>query len=569
MTGAARTRPNVLWISTHDISPHLGCYAGVWPDAESATTPHLDRLAAEGVRWDRAFASVPVCGPSRSAITTGCFPTAIGTMHMRTKAVPPPQVRLLPELFREAGYWTTSTGFTDFQVNTPPTTFDVFGDDAHWRSRPDGRPFFAAFHGLTTHESSLYLDDEAFAARTPHVRPDQRRDPAAVVLPPYYPDTPVFRRTWARYHELITEMDHEIGVLLGQLEEDGLAEDTVVVFWSDHGVGMPRAKRYPYEAGLREPLLVRWPGVLPAGSVRTELVHLLDLYPTVLQAAGLPVPDHVHGRALFGPEGTFDDAPRPYVFGSRDRMDEQEDTSRTVRDERFRYIRNYHPDRSWMQHQNYADHTPTWAELRRLVADEGRQLAQGLVPDVLTDAQRSFTAPSKPAEELYDVEADPHETRNLAADPAHADDLARLSAALEEWQTTFGDLGLRPERELAEHWRPGGRWERTATPAVERADDGSLTLTCATPGAVVGWSPAGDPASPAAAAAGGGLLADPGRATQILGNPEPDGRTWQLATGPAWPPAGDLMVRAWRLGFLPSEEVVVPAHATSTSTSTS
>ena len=551
------TRPNVLWISTHDINPHLGAYAGVWPGAEYAVTPHLDRLAAEGARFDNAFASAPVCAPSRSAVMTGCFPTAIGTMHMRTKAVPPPEVTLLSEYFRAAGYYVTNNWFTDFQVQTPPVSFDECSPTAHWRDRPSpGTPFFAAFHGMTTHESQIYLDDEAFAAATPHVRPEERHDPAAAPLPPYYPDTAAFRTAWARYHDLITEMDHWVGEILAQLDEDGLADDTVVVFWSDHGLGMPRAKRWATESGLREPLIVRWPGTVPPGERRGELVHLMDLAPTMLEVCGIPVPEHMHGRPFISASGELL-APNTYVYGGRDRMDEQEDLTRTVRDERYRYIRHHHPDRSPMQHCDYPDHLETWRELRRLAFEEAEQLGQGVAPDRLTPLQRSLVAAGKPAEELYDVVADPHETVNLAADPAHRATLDRLRDALDGWTARYGDLGLVPEAELIESWRPGGRAHTTATP-VAVVEDGVLVATCATPGASIGWTsdpPAADPIRQPAA----------DRLGAVIGAPVDDGRRWALYSGPVAPPAAaPVWVRAWRLGYEPSAEVVLdrePEHA--------
>ncbi|WP_167449988.1 sulfatase family protein [Streptomyces hyaluromycini] len=334
---------------------------GVWPGAEYAVTPHLDRLASQGARYDNAFATAPVCSPSRSSVITGCYPTAIGTMHHRTKAVPPPEVRLLPEYFRAAGYYTTNNFLTDVQVTVPTTVFDECRRTAHWRNRPTpDTPFFASFHGFITHESQIYVDDEQFAANTRHVADGHRHDPAQAPLPPCYPDTPVFRRAWARYSDLITEMDHSVGEILQQLEEDGLAESTVVVFWSDHGLGMPRGKRWVTESGLREPLRIRWPGRIAPNTVREELVSLMDLAPTMLSMCGMPVPQHMHGVPLLDAAGTMADAPHEYVFGARDRMDEQEDNSRSVRDSRFRYIRRLHPDRSSMQYCSYPDHLATW-----------------------------------------------------------------------------------------------------------------------------------------------------------------------------------------------------------------
>lgn len=542
------TPPNIVWISTHDINPDLGCYRGVWPGAEYAVTPNLDRLAADGARYDNAFASAPVCAPARSAIVTGCFPTAIGTMHMRTKAVPPPEVRLLPEYFRRAGYYCTNNAFTDFQVATPPTVFDDCSSTAHWRNRPDPEmPFFAAFHGMATHESRIYLDEEAFAETIRNVRPEDRHHPDTAPLPPCYPDTPIFRRAWARYGDLITEMDHWVGTLLDQLDEDGLAENTILVFWSDHGIGMPRAKRWPNEAGLREPLIVRWPSVIPPGTVRTDLVHTMDLAPTMLKACGLPVPAHMHGVPLFDSEGEFPEEPNEFVFAGRDRMDEAEDTSRTVRDARYRYIRHYHPDRSAMPHLKYTDHLDTWVEFRELAIQETGQLDRGLLPDRLTDLQRSVVTTGRPAEELYDVIADPYETVNLAKDPAHATALQRLRTALTRWQERYGDLGLLPELELLNQWRPEGEPRITEAPDVVRTADG-LHAACSTDGASIGWT-LDSPGSEMEAL---------GPLEEITGAPQKDGRRWHLYTGPIQPSEGTkVYIRAWRLGFEPSPEVSI------------
>jgi N-sulfoglucosamine sulfohydrolase len=539
------TSPNVLWITTHDINPHFGTYAGVWPGAEFADTPNLDRLAAEGVRYDNAFATAPVCAPSRSSIMTGCFPTAIGTMHMRTKAVPPPEVHLLTEYFRAAGYWTSNNFFTDFQVHTPPTALDECGPNAHWRNRPSTEtPFFAAFHGMITHESQIYLDDEAFAAATSRVTPAQRERHAQAPIPPYYPDTPVFRTAWARYFDLITEMDAWVGDLLDQLDQDGLADNTIVVFWSDHGVGMPRAKRWANESGLHEPLIVRWPGKLTPGTTTDDLVHLMDLAPTMLEVCGLPVPEHMQANAFLDSDGQRI-APNDYVFGGRDRMDEQEDSSRTVRDKQYRYIRHHHPDRAPMGHLEYADHLATWRELRRLTKDEANLQGSGQPRNLLTPLQRSVIGPDKPAEELYDIRADPHETTNLVDDPELAEVLQRLRDALDNWTAEFGDLGLLPEDQLIEQWRPGGESRETETPVVV-ADSDLLVATCDTPGASIGWTtrPPGAPVTQDFLAA-------------ATGSPIDDGRHWQLYSGPVTRLEVPVWFGAWRLGYKPSAEVCI------------
>jgi len=542
-------QPNVLWISTHDINPHLGCYSGIWPGAEFAHTPNLDQLAAEGARFDNAFATAPVCAPSRSSIMTGCYPTSIGTMHMRTKAVPPPQVRLLPEYFRAAGYYTTNNFYTDFQVVVPPTVFDDCSATGHWRNRPSAdTPFFAAFHGLITHESQIYLPDADFEGRTSHVTAEQRHDPEQAPVPPYHPDTAVFRQAWARYADLITEMDYTVGEILRELEQDGLAESTIVVFWSDHGVGMPRGKRWANESGLHEPLIIRWPGVIAPGTVRTDLVSLMDLAPTTLTTCGLPVPDHMQGHSFLTGDGT-PAPPRPYAFGGRDRMDEQEDTTRTVRDDRYRYIRNYHPDRSPMQHCNYPDHLGTWSEMRTLAVQEGTQLARGERRSILTPLQRSLIAARKPEEELYDIVEDPHEQVNLAQDPQYAEVVDRLDTALSAWQQDVGDLGLIEEDQLIEDWRPGGQPHQTQTPTAT-AKNGELHLDCPTPGASIGWTTheTAPTATPDPMAEFLGVIAD--------------GRGWQVYTEPFTPAPDDrIFVKAWRIGYDPSAEISVTVEA--------
>ncbi|MGO4533555.1 sulfatase-like hydrolase/transferase [Leifsonia sp. 2MCAF36] len=547
---SGRRRPNIVWISTHDINPDLGCYTGVWPGAEYAVTPHLDALASRGIRFDNAFAAAPICAPSRSAIITGCFPTAIGTMHMRSKAVLPPTVRLLPEIFRQAGYYCTNNWFTDFQIELPDIAFDDCSPTAHWRNRPDEEtPFFAVFHGMATHESQLYLDDEAFSAATSHVSEADRHDPAAAPLPPYYPDEPAFRNAWARYSDLITEMDHWAGGIIAQLEADGLLDDTIVVFWSDHGKGMPRAKRWPNESGLREPLIVSWPGRFPAGVSATGLVHTMDLAPTMLRLAGLDVPAAMHGVPLFDSDDALIAEPNAYTYGGRDRQGEAEDRSRTVRDRRFRYIRNDFPDKPAMIHTEYPDHLATWAAYRRLASHETQQRARGERPSLMSPLQRSVVAQSKPAEELYDIVADPHETNNLAADPAYAADLIRLREALAGWIDRFGDLGMQPEAELEEAWRPGGVRRRTAQPNAS-VDNGVLTMCSETPGAILGWT--------TEEARGPAETASP---LSEIGITQTDGRSWHpydepiAVDSPIW-------VKAWRVGYEPSPELLVTARAT-------
>lgn len=561
--------PSILWISCHDINPDLGCYDGHWPGAEYASTPNLDHLATGGARYDNAFAVSPVCAPSRSAIITGMYPTAIGTMHMRSRAVPPPEVRCFPEYLRAAGYYCTDNAFTDYQFQTPVTVWDECSPSAHWRDRPEpDQPFFAVFHALVSHESQIYVEAAQHARNTAMLAPEQRHDPDLAPLPPYYPDTPPMREAWARYSDNVTAVDHWAGALLDQLDADGLADRTLVVFWSDHGRGMPRAKRWPYEAGLHVPLLVRWPGRIAPSTVRTELVSLMDLGPTMLAAAGVPVPDHMHGRPLFDACGAFAARPRQRVFGHSDRMTSAVDTIRTVRDARFRYIRNIHPDRPYLQHQEYCEGFSTWRELRRLQYEDSLLRELGGCGAALTAAQRGFLAESKPAEELYDVVADPHEVRNLAADPTLVDQLDRLRGALDAWCEQHGDLGLIPEDELIERWRPGGVEPTTAAPELTVVD-GRVAAACATPGASIAWTvnpPVGEleprpsPAEATAALVAGEVADDPARRYALsavwMGAPPLDGRVWKLYTGLV-PLESTLWFRACRLGHRDSADIAV------------
>ncbi|MBN1492497.1 MAG: sulfatase-like hydrolase/transferase, partial [Phycisphaerae bacterium] len=473
-TAPADARLNILWITTEDISPDLGCYGERY-----ARTPNLDRFAAEGVRFERAFSIAGVCAPSRSAIITGMYPTTISTHHMRSKAVPPPYVRCFPEYLRADGYYCTNNVKTDYNFDAPLTAWDESSRKAHWRNRPDGMPFFAVFNIVTTHESRIRATDEEFAKLTRRVPPDARHDPAKAPLPPYYPDTPVVRQDWARYSDLITAMDLEVADLLKQLDDDGLADNTIVFFYGDHGRGLPRAKRWLYDSGIRVPLLVRWPGVLQPGSVREDLVSFVDFAPTVLALAGVAAPAHMQGQVFLGPKRAPD---REYIYAARDRMDETYDIIRCVRDRRYRYIRNLKPGRPYAQYIDYMEQMPTMREMRRLNK-----------AGTLTGPQKLFFLPEKPEEELYDLDRDPHEIKNLAGSPEHVDVLKRMREAMQTWMKETNDLGLVSEDELNERMRPGGKWATTDAPVFTPAEGTfdkpvTLRITCPTDGASIAYT---------------------------------------------------------------------------------
>jgi N-sulfoglucosamine sulfohydrolase len=429
----AEQRPNFLWISCEDMSPDIGCYGA--PDAH---TPNLDRLAADGIRFTRAFSSAPVCAPSRSSIITGMYASTIGTHHMRSKAVLPDYVKCFTEYLRAEGYYCTNNVKTDYNFDHPRSAWDESSRNAHWRKRPPGAPFFAVFNTTTTHESRFHMTDEQFEREVSAVPAALRHDPAKAQLPPYYPDTPIVRKHWARYQDMITAMDIRKGQILKELEDDGLATSTIVFFWSDHGRGLPRGKRWLYDSGLHVPLIVRFPDGQSSGSTRDDLVSLMDLGPTLLSLAGIKPPDYMQGRALMGEYK----APAPeFLFFTRDRMDETHDMIRSLRGERFRYIRNFFPERPYSLRTAYGEKSPVMQEIRRLHED-----------GQLTGPQALFMRPQKPAEEFYDTSSDPHEINNLVESEKHAAEVARMRRALDDWMKATGDLGPIPEEELKRRW---------------------------------------------------------------------------------------------------------------------
>ncbi|MFN7934233.1 MAG: sulfatase-like hydrolase/transferase [Bryobacteraceae bacterium] len=304
---------------------------------------------------------------------------------------------------------------------------------------PPANPSFAVFNNTVTHESHLPLRGKEQLEDTPRLKPNERRDPAKVAVPPYYPDTPEVRRDLANVHDVITQMDYDSGDLLKEIEDAGLSEDTIVFFWSDHGVGLPRAKRWLYGSSTRVPLIVRIPakfrrpGQGTPGSTNDELVSLIDLGPTVLNLAGVSIPSYIQSRAFLGPNLT---PKRKFLYGARDRMDERYDMVRMVFDGRYRYIRNFDHDRPHYQFMNTPEKGPTMIELRRL-HKEGK---------LSNEADRYFQP--KPVEELYDSTADKHEIHNLAAQPAHKARLEAMRKELFAWMRQIRDIGFIPEPEI-------------------------------------------------------------------------------------------------------------------------
>ena len=467
--------PNILWITVEDLSPRLSAYGD-----SLANTPSLNRLASEGMTFTRVFSVSGVCAPSRSALITGMYPISIGTHHMRTTheapglpgpylAVPPPHVKTFTESLRAAGYYCSNNAKTDYQFGTPLTAWDESSDTAHWRGRAPGQPFFAVFNSGRTHESRVW----------PNAEEEAMLDPARVEVPPYYPDTPVVRTDLARHYDNITRVDLWVGRILEQLEDDGLSENTIVFFFSDHGDGLPRAKRWVYDSGLRVPMFVRWTGEIAPGSVTDRLVSFVDFAPTVLSLAGVEIPEHIQGKAFLGAAAG---PAREYVFAARDRMDEAYDRMRAARDERFKYILHFQPEKPYVQTIPYRNRMPLMQELLRL-NQEGR----------LEGPQQLWFRSRKPPQELYDLHSDPHEIKNLAEDPGHRQILERLRQAMEAWRTEVGDMGVIPEDRMVEQMWPGGVQPVTATPSIHPSGGESgrplqVTLSCPTNGASIAYT---------------------------------------------------------------------------------
>jgi len=449
---AAPDQPNILWITAEDMSPTLGCYGD-----DQADTPNIDALARQSVKYDRAFASAPVCSPSRACLITGCYAPSLGAHNMRSAFPIPGDMRGFPALLREAGYYASNNVKTDYNNanwrEIIASSWDESSPTAHWRQRNNkDKPFFSIFNLMTSHQSrTMVWPRERFVEEVQsRLSPSEIHDPSQIKLPPYYVDTPVVRRTVARFYDCVTVMDQEVGAILKQLEEDGLAESTIVFFYSDHGSGMPRHKRALLDSGMRVPLLIRFPEkyrrLAPAdpGETIDRLVSFVDFGPTVLNLAGIDIPKPMQGVPFLGERAG---EPRSHVFGHRDRVDEASDMSRSVRGSRYLYIRNYMPHISYNQPTAWPDLGEIRREFYRLTKHGG-----------MTDAQWHFAGPTRPVEELYDCANDPLNLTNLAGSRRHRKQLKDMRAVLEEHQASTRDVGFIPEAELWKRYRGKPAW---------------------------------------------------------------------------------------------------------------
>ena len=428
---AAIERPNILWLTSEDHGPEMGCYGD-----SLARTPNIDALAAKGMIFQRAWSVAPVCAPARTAIISGMYPSSTGSIHMRSLVPMPNNTKMFPELLRASGYYCTNNSKTDYNLKEPGKVWDESSNKAHWKNRVVGQPFFAVFNSTKSHESQI---------RTrPHT---EITDPSKVRVPAYHPDTPAVRKDWAQYYDKVSEADGDAGRHLKELDAAGLAEDTIVFYYGDHGSGMPRSKRWPSNSGLHVPMVVyfpkKWEHLAPAeykaGGQSDRMVSFVDLAPTVLSLAGIKPPDWLQGIAF---AGSHQSQPQSFLYGERGRMDERMDLVRSVTDGRYIYIRNYMPHVSQAQRVAYQFETPTtqvWHDL--FVAGKTN------VP------QSIFWKVPKAAEELYDLISDRDEVHNLVESSEHTVVLAKLRAALREHILMVKDVCFLPEREM--HVRSG------------------------------------------------------------------------------------------------------------------
>lgn len=456
----AAARPNIVWVVVEDMSPNFDCYGET-----GIRTPEVDRLADQGIRFERAMATAPICSIFRSAIVTGMYQTSTGTHHHRSgrgtlKIQLPDPVVPIPQLFGRAGYHVSNITMEDFArdaktlksnptVKIAKTDYNFEWDrsmyrETHWATRDPGQPFFCQVQlrggkrrGSGDQERWPTLVRETLGSRTAA---------ASVVLPPYLPDDPVIREDWAQYLDSCRFADHELGQIVRYLRDAGELDNTMLFFFTDHGVSHVRNKQFLYDGGIHIPLVVRGPG-LNAGATRPDVVEHIDIAATSLALADIDIPDWVQGRNILAE----DYRPRTFVFSARDRADETVDHIRSVRSERYKYLRNFLPERPYLQPNRYKDAKPIVQAMRRL-----HRAGQ------LDAAQAKIMADTRPPEELYDTIVDPYELTNLAGDPTHAETLQSMRTALDDWIRSTRDQGRNPEPKamyqsdmIAFGYRPG------------------------------------------------------------------------------------------------------------------
>ena len=426
--------PNIIWLVAEDISPALGCYGD-----QLAKTPNIDRIASQGIRFDKAYATAPICAPARSCLMTGLYATSMGTQHLRCEIPFSNQLKTLPEYLSAAGYFTSNRNKTDYNFDPEDRWEHWSGSYAPWRQRQDAdQPFYSFINVGPSHEGSVN-NDERYSESISEIPVDDLVDPQLVTVPPYYPDSDQSREVWARYYNVLQALDRTVGMVLDSLEADGLMDETIIFFFGDHGFGMPRYKRWLYNTGLHVPLVVSVPekyqhlfSTDPGGST-DQMVSFVDFPPTVLNLAGAEIPKTMEGQPFLGAAVP---SPRDHIFAARDRADDMYEMSRAVMNDRHIYIRHYMPHLPYIQSGYiYSD-----------VKFGFRTLREAMLEGSLNEEQLKMWS-AKPIEELYDLDADPQELNNVANNADYASIKNQLKKRLEHWMVEHKDFGLLPEAE--------------------------------------------------------------------------------------------------------------------------
>ena len=509
-------RPNILWIVAEDLSPIIPPFGD-----QTVNTPNLSRLADEGVRYTSVFSTSGVCAPSRAALATGMYQNRIGAHHMRTtsvieegpkglvpyETVPPPYVKMQSQYFRENGYYTTNNAKEDYQFQKPVTAWNESSPQAHWRNRKIGQPFFSVFNLGITHESQVWRQKD---------NPLLIDRDLNVPVPPYLPRTEIALNDIRQVYSNIVAMDKQVGLIVEELEEDGLLESTIIFFYSDHGGPLPRQKRLLYDSGIHVPLIIRFPDKWRAGEVDDQLISFVDFKSTTLSLAGIQPPAYSDGRAFVGEFA--DTPPRVYIHAAADRFDNEYDTIRAVRDSRFKYLRNYNLDKAYYLPLPYREQMPIMQQLL-LLNGQGK----------LDKNQAQWFRSQKPLEELFDIEKDPYELENLAGDPKYSEKMQELRRELDSWLSEFNDLGFMPEAQLIKEFWPDGVQPATKAPTIVH-ENGEVRIYSDTAGANIAF--------------------------QIISLQEVISDRWQVYTRPLKLQSTDRLVAvAHRIGYLPSAQV--------------
>lgn len=525
-------QPNILWIVAEDLSAYIPSFGD-----STIITPHISQLAAEGVCYDNFYSPHPVCAPARAAIITGMYANSIGASHMRTgpwyagkpdentlknyqkgmpenlktyEAVPAANVKMFTEDLRAAGYYCSNNSKEDYQFLKTPIAWDESGPKAHWRNRPQGKPFFSVFNIELTHESQIWRKQQDT------LWVDQELE---VPIPPYLPDTEIAKNDIRRMYSNVREMDNRVGEILEQLENDGLLENTIVFWYTDHGGPLPRQKRLLYDSGLKVPMVIRFPDKANQNQRDERMISFIDLAPTLLSLAGLPIPTHMQGTAFLGKEMRSEEP--KYVFGAADRFDETTDRIRSVRDQQFKYIKYYETDKPMYLEVAYRNQMPIMQELLRLRdADE------------LSQEQQLWFRSKKPDEELFDLWNDPYELRDLSQDAKYSEKLNELRLACASWTEEIHDTGLIPEEQLLATILHDGQQAITLDPTIQ-IENGQVVINCNTPGASIGY--------------------------KILQTPENnDQKAWMVYSQPiSYSTDTQIQVIAHKIGFLPSQLITL------------